>query len=150
MAIRTVITARPIDIAVELERLGPAGAVASFIGHVRADDGVATLTLEHHPLMTERALVDLARDAVARWALSAVSLVHRVGPMVTGDAIVIVATASAHRADALAACAFLIDRLKTDVPLWKCETLTDGTRRWVEPRDGDAARAEGWEQRVGD
>lgn len=142
--LRLLLTARPLDIGGELARIGPSGAVASFIGHVRADDGVTTLTLEHHPLMTERALDALARGAAARWSLDAVTLIHRVGPMATGDAIVLVATASAHRADALDACAYLIDRLKTDVPLWKCETLTDGTRRWVEPRDGDAARTGGW------
>lgn len=144
MSLRTLITARPLDLAAEMALIGPHGAVASFVGHVRADDGVATLSLEHHPQMTERALADLAAAAAARWSLDAVSLVHRVGPMAPGDAIVFVAAASAHRAAALDACAFLIDRLKTDVPLWKCETLEDGTRRWVEPRSGDAERAGGW------
>lgn len=144
MQLRTLVTARPIDIAGELARIGPHGAVASFIGHVRADDGVSTLTLEHHPQMTERALADLARNAAARWSLDAVTLIHRVGPMATGDAIVLVTTASPHRAAALEACAFLIDRLKTDVPLWKCETLDDGTKRWVEPRASDEVRAGGW------
>lgn len=142
--LRTSLTARPLDVADELARIGPSGAVASFIGHVRADDGVTTLTLEHHPQMTELALVDLARSAGERWSLDAVTLIHRVGPMVTGDAIVLVVTTSPHRAAALEACAYLIDRLKTDVPLWKCETLEDGSNRWVEPRDHDATRAADW------
>lgn len=144
MNLRTLVTARPIDIGHELDHIGPHGAIASFIGHVRVDDGVTTLTLEHHPQMTGQALDDLARAATARWSLAAVTLVHRVGPMVPGDAIVLVATASAHRAAALESCAYLIDRLKTDVPLWKCETLEDGTSRWVEPRTSDDERAKGW------
>ena len=144
MSLRALITAREIDIAAELQRVGRSGAVASFIGHVRTDDGVITLTLEHHPQMTETALVDLVRSASERWQLEAATIIHRVGPMVAGDAIVLVATASPHRAAALDACAFLIDRLKTDVPLWKCETLEDGSKRWVEPRSSDAERVQLW------
>lgn len=144
MSLRALITAREIDIAAELQRVGRSGAVASFVGHVRTDDGVITLTLEHHPQMTETALVDLVRSASERWQLEAATIIHRVGPMVAGDAIVLVATASPHRAAALDACAFLIDRLKTDVPLWKCETLEDGSKRWVEPRSSDAERVQLW------
>ena len=139
-----MVTARTLDPGHLIEQIGPSGAVASFIGHVRADDGVTTLTLEHHPQMTERAMIDLARQAEDRWPLEAVTLIHRVGPMTTGDAIVCVIAASPHRAAALEACTYLIDRLKTDVPLWKCETLANGTRRWVEPRAGDTVRTSSW------
>ena len=144
--LRTGLCTTPFDVAAEMAAIGPAGAVASFIGHVRGDDGVETLTLEHHPVMTARALADLAQDAALRWSLSGVTLLHRVGPLAKGDAIVLVLTASAHRAAALEACAFLIDRLKTDVPLWKCETLAGGTHRWVEPRAADDARAKAWSE----
>lgn len=145
--IRVVVSADPIDIAAEIavvERAG-AGAVASFTGLVRADDGVEELFLEHHPGATEAALRRLAEEAVTRWALSAATVVHRVGAMVPGERIVFVATAAAHRAAALDACAFLIDRLKTDAPFWKRERR-GSEARWVEPRDADAAAADRWRQ----
>lgn len=132
------------DCGAELARLGPHGAVASFIGHVRSDDGVATLFLDHHPQMTVQALERLAGEAMHRWPLAAVTLIHRVGALAAGERIVLVAAASAHREAALAATAFLIDRLKTDVPLWKKEILASGPPRWVEPRATDADRAAGW------
>lgn len=142
--IRVVVTGADIDVGAELALLGPHGAVASFVGHVRSDDGVETLLLEHHPVMTATALESLAEEATARWSLVGVTLIHRVGALAAGERIVLVATASEHRDAALTACGFLIDRLKTDVPLWKKEVLADGQARWVEPRPGDAARAEGW------
>jgi molybdopterin synthase catalytic subunit len=125
-----------------LEATG-AGAVASFTGQVRRDDGVDALTLDHYPAMTQRALERLAEEAEARWPLSAVTLIHRVGRLEAGARIVFVGTASDHRAAALEACAFLIDRLKTDAPFWKREHLS-GEDRWVEAKAGDDARAETW------
>ncbi len=106
---------------------GGAGAVATFTGLVRTDDGVDTLELEHYPGATEAALRSLAEQATTRWALHAVTIVHRVGPMRAGERIVFVAAAAAHRAAALEACAYLIDRLKTDAPFWKREVR--GRRR---------------------
>ncbi len=143
--IRVDATPQPIDIAAALAAAGAHGAVASFMGHVRADDGVTALTLEAHPVMTLAALETLARAATQRWSLAHVTIHHRIGPMRVGDLIVLVIAASPHRADALAAVAYCIDRLKTDVPLWKCETLAGGGRRWVAPRDSDMARAAGWQ-----
>lgn len=134
-----------IDIAAELaliEQPG-AGAVASFTGLVRDDDGVTVLELEHYPGATEAALHALAVQAVERWGLQASHIVHRVGRMVPGDRVVFVATAAAHRGAALDACAFLIDRLKTDAPFWKREERGDDVR-WVEPRAGDADAAARW------
>lgn len=124
---------------------GGHGATASFIGRVRGDDGVSELMLEHHPAMTAAALDDLATQAQARWALDCVSVIHRIGAMLPGDVIVLVLASSAHRDAALAGASFLIDRLKTDVPLWKRETFADGNQRWVEPRANDEARAAGWD-----
>jgi molybdopterin synthase catalytic subunit len=135
----------PIDIAAELaavERPG-AGAVASFTGLVRGDDGVSVLELEHYPGATEAALHELAAQASARWGLMAAHIVHRVGRMVPGDRVVFVATAAPHRAAALDSCAFLIDRLKTDAPFWKREERS-GEARWVEPRAGDSEAADRW------
>lgn len=144
--IRVVVDGAPIDVGAEcalVEREGGAGAVATFTGLVRADDGVATLELEHYPGATEAALRRLAEDAAARWRLTAATIVHRVGAMAPGERIVFVAAAAAHRAAALEACAYLIDRLKTDAPFWKRETRGDRST-WVEPREGDTAAAERW------
>lgn len=141
--IRVLVARDAIDIADEFARLEQGGAVATFTGLVRADDGVATLELEHYPGATEAALTRLAEDATARWSLTAATIVHRVGPMTPGERIVFVGTCSAHRAAALDACAFLIDRLKTDAPFWKRETV-DGTARWVEARAADDDAAARW------
>ena len=143
--IRIVVQREPIDVATELATIeaAGAGAIASFTGLVRADDGVGCLELEHYPGMTEAALAAVARDAAERWALLAVTVVHRVGPMAPGERIVFVAAAAPHRAPALDACAALIDRLKTEAPFWKRETRDVGTR-WVDARAGDRAAADRW------
>ena len=144
--IRLVVTPEAIDIAAEMalaEAAAGTGAVATFTGLVRADDGVGTLELEHYPGATEAALYRVAAGAVERWALGGATIVHRVGPMTPGTRIVFVAASSAHRAAALEACAYLIDRLKTDAPFWKRETRGD-TATWVEPRGSDDAAAARW------
>jgi len=147
--IRILVDPAPIDIAAEmaLAEAGPddggAGAVATFTGLVRTDDGVDTLELEHYPGATEAALRSLAEQATTRWALHAATIVHRVGPMRAGERIVFVAAAAAHRAAALEACAYLIDRLKTDAPFWKRE-VRGGVATWVEERHGDEAAAARW------
>ncbi|MFV0622855.1 molybdenum cofactor biosynthesis protein MoaE [Sphingomonas sp. ac-8] len=143
--IRALVQTAPIDLGATLatvEGVG-VGAVASFSGFVREDDGVSQLSLEHYPGMTEAVLHDLAQDAATRWQLNAVTVVHRVGPMAPGERIVLVATAAPHRHAALEACSFLIDRLKTDAPFWKRERRGDGDR-WVEARHGDAGAADRW------
>jgi len=145
--IRIVVTPEAIDIAAEMalaETAAGTGAVATFTGLVRADDGVGTLELEHYPGATEAALYRVAAGAAERWALGGATIVHRVGPMTPGTRIVFVAASSAHRAAALEACAYLIDRLKTDAPFWKRETR-DGEARWVEARETDADAAKRWE-----
>lgn len=141
--IRVRVSLEPIDLVAEMEAAEQGGALATFTGIVRADDGVGELTLEHYPGATERALQTLAEEAVARWTLAGATIVHRVGAMRPGERIVFVAAAAAHRAAALEACAFLIDRLKTDAPFWKRETVGAG-HRWVEPRGTDDAAAAKW------
>lgn len=132
------------DAGAELDRLGEgAGAVASFIGLVRGDGGLTELFLDHYPAMTEPALRALAEAAAERWRLVGVTLIHRVGSLRPGDRIVFVGTASAHRAEALEACAYLIDRLKTDAPFWKRERFGDDAR-WVDAREADDAAAARW------
>lgn len=143
--IRVSVQSAPFAVEAEaapLHALG-GGAIATFTGIVRADDGIEELFLEHYPAMTERALTVLAEAAVARWQLLGAVVVHRVGALRPGDPIVFVAAAAAHRAAALEACAFLIDRLKTGAPFWKRERRA-GATAWVDARDADDQAASRW------
>ncbi|MEP6785714.1 MAG: molybdenum cofactor biosynthesis protein MoaE [Sphingomonadales bacterium] len=142
------VTAEPFDAGAEIAALSGdgVGAVGSFVGVVRGNDGLTALTLEHYPGMTEAALQRLAEDAVVRWTLFGIVIHHRVGRLVPGDPVVFVGTSSAHRSDALDACAYLIDRLKTDAPFWKRESFADGREQWVEQRVTDDAAAARWDQ----
>jgi molybdopterin synthase catalytic subunit len=120
------------------------GAVASFVGTVRDGNGdrvVGELVLEHYPGMTERAIEAMIDDAMRRFDIRAVRVVHRVGRLAPGDQIVLVAVTSAHRGPAFRACEFLMDYLKMQAPFWKKETTPEGAR-WVEARaaDDDALR----------
>lgn len=144
--IRVHVQTAAIDVAAELDLhdAGGHGASAIFIGRVRGDEGLTELFLDHHPAMTGAGLADLAHGAADRWRIAALTLIHRVGAMAPGDTIVLVLASSPHRGEALAACEYLIDRLKTDVMLWKRETFADGRVAWVEQREGDAVRAERW------
>jgi molybdopterin synthase catalytic subunit len=122
------------------------GAVASFVGVVRdLNDGsqVSTLTLEHYPGMTEKALAQIVDEAKHRWDIYAALVVHRVGALSPGDQIVLVAVTSAHRGESFAACQFIIDYLKTRAPFWKKERTPDG-ERWVEARATDEDAAARW------
>ncbi len=118
--------------------------MASFSGIVRGDGGLVELYLEHHPGMTQAAMLAMAQEASRRWDLLGVVVIHRFGALLPGDPIVFVGTAAAHRAAALESCAFLIDRLKTEAPFWKRETFADGRARWVEPRAADDEAAARW------
>jgi molybdopterin synthase catalytic subunit len=137
------------DIGAELAALTAGrtdiGALASFVGLVRdmAAEPIAAMTLEHYPGMTEKKLAAIEAEANARWPLQASLIVHRHGRMLPGEPIVLVATASAHRAVALEACAFLIDWLKTEAPFWKLEERS-GEARWVEARSTDDEAAARW------
>ncbi|MCY4220952.1 MAG: molybdenum cofactor biosynthesis protein MoaE [Thiotrichales bacterium] len=122
------------------------GAVATFLGLVRdinAGADVAEMTLEHYPGMTERAIENICRDAAARWEILDTRIVHRVGTLRPTDPIVIVVVASGHRRDALDACAFIMDFLKTRAPFWKKERTGDG-ERWVQARASDDEAAARW------
>ena len=120
------------------------GGVASFLGVCRGDDALAAMVLEHYPGMTERALGRIAAEAEARWPLTGCTVIHRVGRILPGEPIVLVLTASAHRAAALESCAFLIDWLKTKAPFWKREEFADGDARWVAAKNDDDAAAARW------
>ena len=138
------IQADPFDVAAELEPLSRgAGAVVSFSGHVRQEDGLDALHLEHYPGMTEREIARHVEDACARWVLLGVTVIHRVGELKPGDSIVLVAAASAHHADAFRACEFLMDPLKHRATFWKRERR-GGETRWVDAKPSDNAAAKRW------
>ena len=124
---------------------GDSGAVASFTGHVRKEKDLSTLTLEHYPHMTEAEIGRLVTEASARWPLTGVTVVHRVGALKPGDRIVLVAVASQHRHAAFAACEFLMDYLKTHAPFWKEETRGKD-HHWVEHRVSDDEAAKRWQK----
>ena len=139
-----------IDVGRELDGLTrgrrDVGGLASFVGLVRdANDGhsISGMTLEHYPGMTEKALEDICAQAHSRWDLIDTVVIHRVGPLVPGDRIVLVGVASAHRGEAFAACEFIIDYLKTRAPFWKREDTPQGTC-WVESRASDDNAADRW------
>ncbi|MBV8972363.1 MAG: molybdenum cofactor biosynthesis protein MoaE [Sphingomonadaceae bacterium] len=142
------VQAEPLDLAPLLPEGGDTGAVVTFTGFVRGDanelGGLVSLTLDHYPAMTERALAAIAAEAERRWPILAGRVVHRVGRMLPGEAIVHVAVASSHRAAAFAAAEFLMDWLKTKAPFWKAEERAGGTT-WVEARASDDLAAARWE-----
>ena len=131
------------DLSLETKNLSRSegvGAVASFVGIVRD----VRMTLEHYPGMTENALRKIAEDAAARWKVMDCTVIHRHGELAPHDQIVLVAVASAHRADAFAACEFIMDYLKTQAPFWKKEHRADGAA-WVEAKASDDDAAGRWE-----
>ncbi len=135
------------ELAVLRARDPRVGAVAAFIGTVRDvndDARVTTMTLEHYPGMTEKALEQIIDEAKSRFDIFDALIVHRVGPLGPADHIVLAAATSAHRGEAFAACEFLMDYLKTRAPFWKREHTAEGSR-WVEARASDEDAAARWE-----
>jgi molybdopterin synthase catalytic subunit len=142
----------PFDIGGEIRALTAGnhdiGAVVTFTGLVReVVKGAAgqSMTLEHYPGMTEKALAAIEAEARARWPLAGVTVIHRVGRLEPGEDIVLVVTASRHREAAFEAAAFLMDWLKTKAPFWKKEASGAG-ETWVEARDSDEAAAARWQR----
>ena len=122
------------------------GAVASFIGQVRdLNDGsnVSSMTLEHYPGMTEKALAAIVEQAKQRWDIFDALVIHRVGTLQPTEQIVLVVVSGAHRGEAFAACEFIMDYLKTEAPFWKKEQTAEG-ERWVESRGSDDQARARW------
>lgn len=115
-----------------------AGALVTFTGVVRdADDGgLVAMEVEHYPAMTQKALEQIATEAVQRWSLADALVIHRYGRLAPDEKIMMVATAARHRKDAFEAAEFLMDYLKSRAPFWKKEILQNGAADWV------AAKAE--------
>ena len=149
---RVRIQTADFDLSAEVAALragdGGVGAVASFVGTVRDRHGgaageVRAMALEHYPGMTEKAIEAMIDEAMRRFDIRAARVVHRVGPLMPGEQIVLVAVTSAHRGEAFRACEFLMDYLKTQAPFWKKETTPDGAR-WVDARIADDEALARW------
>ena len=150
---RVRVQAEPFDLAAEFSALiggrTDIGGTGCFIGTVRDiahGRPIIGMELEHYPGMTEQAITAIAEEAERRWALLGCTVIHRIGRLSPGDAIVLVLAASGHRQAALEATSFLIDWLKTRAPFWKKEHFADGTRSWVAARTEDERAAQRWDQ----
>jgi molybdopterin synthase catalytic subunit len=122
------------------------GAVVSFSGICRGSEGgeaIAALTLEHYPGMAEAEIMRHAETAISRWPLTGLTVIHRVGRIVSGENIVLVLTASMHRQAAFEAAEFLMDYLKANAPFWKREESGTGAS-WIDAHDHDDAAAARW------
>ncbi|MEM7070472.1 MAG: molybdenum cofactor biosynthesis protein MoaE [Pseudomonadota bacterium] len=141
------------DVNETLNSISPdAGAVASFIGLVRADQlqqnghlkKVEILELDCYQDLCQKMLFNIADQASRRWDLTNCKIIHRFGLLPVGARIVIVATASQHRNHALKACHYIIDWLKTDAPFWKQQHFSDGTKSWVDVNKQDFDAQKKW------
>lgn len=122
--------------------------MASFVGYCRGrrgDEAVSALELAHYQGFSDEAVIRIGERCAARHAISAGLILHRIGLVLPGEAIVLVAALSRHRADALAAVEEMIDTLKTDAPLWKRE-VTNAGMRWIEPTGFDHRRRAHYEE----
>lgn len=142
------VQADPFDAGAELNSFAQGrrdiGAVVSFTGVVRDTDGdLQEMQIEHYPGMTESAIAKIAQEAVARWELADVLVIHRYGPLKPGAPIMMVATASAHRAASFQAADFLMDYLKSRAPFWKKEVTASGAQ-WVAAKDTDEEALDRW------
>jgi molybdopterin synthase catalytic subunit len=147
-AIRIAVQREPFDMARETaavrEGRADVGAVVTFTGICRDEGGTLTaLELEHYAGMAEAELTHIAEEAARRWPISAATIIHRTGTIAPGEDIVLVVTASPHRAAALEAASFLMDFLKTRAPFWKKEVTREGSG-WVAAKGSDDEAAERW------
>jgi molybdopterin synthase catalytic subunit len=150
MTARVTIQTQDFDVSAEIAALRAqdkrVGAVCSFIGTVRdRNDGqsVSTMELEHYPGMTEKSIEDMIDAAFQRFDIYAARVIHRVGPLLPLDQIVLVVVTSAHRGESFQACEFLMDYLKTQAPFWKKEQTPEGAR-WVDARVSDDQALAKW------
>ena len=150
-AVTIRIQAGDFDIAREIAALTASrtdiGAVVTFSGICRGPEGgdaTTALTLEHYSGMAEAEIARHADDAMTRWPLTGLTIVHRVGRILPGENIMVVLAASAHRQAAFQAAEFLMDYLKAHAPFWKREETADGAG-WVAAKADDDDAAARWE-----
>ena len=146
--IRISIQKEELDITSEIQlmRSRSIGAIATFLGMVRdssEDSSLISLSLEHYPGMSEKALDEIARKATKKWSLESATIIHRVGRLKPEEMIVFVGCASAHRHDAFDGCRYIMDFLKTDAPFWKAEETKEGMF-WVSERTTDKRAVQSW------
>jgi molybdopterin synthase catalytic subunit len=138
------------DIATEVAALkgggGKTGAIVTFSGLCRDEGGsLSALELEHYPGMAEDEINRIAAQAIERWPVTGLTVIHRFGKLSPGENIVLVAAASAHRQAAFEAAGFLMDFLKTRAPFWKKEHRADGSAgEWVSAKETDEISLEKW------
>lgn len=145
---RVVVQSEVFDAGAELNAFATGrpdvGAIVTFTGLVRdVPGGLQGMEIEHYPGMTAKAIEAIASEAQSRWRLADVLVIHRFGVLQAADPIMMVATASKHRADAFAAADFLMDYLKSRAPFWKKETTGEGAS-WVDAKDEDEAALNRW------
>ncbi|SMY06860.1 molybdenum cofactor biosynthesis protein MoaE [Flavimaricola marinus] len=139
----------PFDAGAELTAFSAiasgAGAIVSFTGVVRDTEArLSAMEIEHYPGMTESAIAKIVAEARDRWSLTEAMVIHRHGRLAVAEPIMMVATASPHRADAFAAAEFLMDYLKSRAPFWKKEIAADGAS-WVAAKDEDEDALARWQ-----
>jgi molybdopterin synthase catalytic subunit len=123
------------------------GAIVSFTGICRGGEGaeaITAMTLEHYPGMAEAEIRRHVDEAIARWPLTGVTIIHRHGRVTPGENIVLVLTASSHRQAAFAGAEFLMDYLKANAPFWKSEERTPGVASWVDAHERDDEAVTRW------
>ena len=130
-----------------IKKVNNFGGLASFLGQVRysedSDKELVYLELEHYPAMTEREIISICNDAKGKWDLDAIRVIHRVGKLVPGDNIVLVLVASSHRREAFNGAEFIMDFLKSRVPIWKKEHYRDNSS-WVKSKKSDEELLHRW------
>lgn len=150
---RVSVQTEDFDLSAEIAKLRASdkrvGAVCSFVGTVRdinGGDAVSELELEHYPGMTEKSIEATIDEAMARFDIYAVRVIHRIGKLQPMDQIVMVAVTSAHRGESFKACEYVMDYLKTQAPFWKKEQTPEAssTARWVDARASDDAALAKW------
>ncbi len=146
---RIVVQEAPFDFGAEAQEFASGhrdmGAIVTFTGVVRdiAGDRLERMVIEHYPGMTEKALEGIAEEALSRWNLGDVLVIHRYGDLRPGDMIMMVATAAPHRKDAFEAAEYLMDYLKSRAPFWKQEFTSEGGQ-WVAAKDEDEDALSRW------
>jgi molybdopterin synthase catalytic subunit len=138
------------DAGAEIKKLGVGegvGAVASFVGIVRGDDGLQAMTLEHYPGMAEKVFAEVEAEARTRWPVMDVTIIHRFGRLERGEDIVFVGVASGHRQAAFEAASFVMDQVKVRAPFWKKEHRAGG-ETWVEAKAADDSAAARWKPKA--
>ena len=161
--IQILVQSEPFDLSDEMLQLQNSvdqqdqevGAISSFTGQVRSAEEdqsamdkngkLLALSIEHYPGMTEKSLFETCQLANKRWPFKACRVLHRVGYLKVGQPIVLVLVAASHREQAMKACEFIVDHLKTAAPFWK-KAIFENTAEWVEAKSSDQLAIKRWQE----